>query len=185
MSKRFLIIVIAMVVAIAAVGIATVAGAENNSVAINQKIAGSIFNGIEVTVNGVTQNRALLNLDAKGAPGAARLEVIGGAIPAAPPWDLCPDDTTFFALTFVDGGFVETFNDQSMLFYALDESPGADNALCIGAYPTTGIFDYIITGGTGRFEGATGNATVQVTSWPVSEGLSAEAGTLTGTVQLP
>jgi len=190
MSKKFLLIVIVMVVALTAVGIATVASEDNNSISINQNIAGSIINGIELTTgppaNPVTVVRSLLNLDAKGAPGAARIEVVGGAIPLNE-LDQCPAGTNL-ELAFVDGGFVETFSDHSLLFYLLDPSPDANNALCITfGQPSVGIFDYVITGGVGRFEGATGNATVEITGYAVTPGfaMSGETGTIRGEVQLP
>lgn len=188
MSKRLLIVIVLMVAVLTAAGITAVAG-QGSNVEINQKIVGSIFSGIEVTTgqgNSVTENRALLNLYAKGAPGSANIEAVGGAIPAAVASGLCPAGTNL-ELTFVDAGFVETFNDHSMLFYAIDNSPDADNALCVhfDGLPSTGVFDYVITGGTGRFEGAAGSATVEITSWSVTQELSAETGTIRGTVILP
>lgn len=184
MSKNLLIGLVILVLALAAVGFTAFANQSDNNVEINQEIAGSIFAGIEVTTdpsNHLTENRTLLNLYAKGAPGAANIEVVGGAIPAANPSGLC--DLEF---TFVDGGFVETFSDHSLLFYVIDESPGADNALCVDfGGPATGVFDYVITGGAGRFEGATGSAKVEITSWFVTNELTAETGTIHGMVQVP
>jgi len=45
---------------------------------------------------------------------------------------------------------------------------------------TKGVFDYVITGGAGRFEGATGHVTVNV-----SPALCAEVGEIVGTIDLP
>ncbi len=188
MSKRTILVAIIVVVILAGIGVTAFAGQGSNTVEINQSIAGSIFQGIEVTtdpVNVVTQNRTLLNLYAKGAPGAANIEVVGGSIPVFEGSDLCPDGTDL-VFRFVDGGLVETFNDHSLLFYVIDPSPDADNALCVDFEgPATGIFDYIITGGAGRFLGASGSAKVEITSWFVTNELTAEQGTLTGQIQLP
>ncbi len=185
MSKRVILVVSALVLALAVAGLTAFTSQRENGVEINQAIAGSIFNGIEVTSNSTTVNRALLNLYAKGAPGAANIEAVGGSIPVIPPSGLCPDGTDF-ELMFVDGGVVETFSDHSLLFYAIDTDPGADNRLCLDFEgPNTGVFDYVITGGAGRFEGATGSATVEVISWGITQELSAEAGTIRGMVQLP
>ena len=113
------------------------------------------------------------------------IEVIGSIIFATEPSGLCPK-VTDLELAFDAGGFVETFNDHSLLFYALDTSDGAKNALCVDFQgPNYGIFDYVITGGAGRFKGATGSATVEVISWSVTSELSAERGTTKGTVDLP
>ena len=188
MPKRSIFVAMIVVVMLAGIGITVFAGQGSNTVEINQEIAGSIFQRIEVTtdpVNQVTQNRTLLNLYAKGAPGAANIEAVGGSIPVFEGSDLCPDGTDL-VFRFVDGGFVETFNDHSLLFYVIDPSPDADNALCVDFEgPATGIFDYIIIGGAGRFLGATGSAKVEVTAWFVTNELSGEQGTITGQVQLP
>lgn len=188
MSKKYILVLLVLVLALAVVGFTAFANQGGKSVEINQEIAGSIFAGIEVTtdpINGNTDNRTLLNLYAKGSPGAANIEVVGGAIPAASPSGLCPEDTDL-EFTFVDGGIVETFNDHSLLFYVIDNSDGADNALCVDFEgPATGVFDYDIIGGAGRFEGATGSATVEITSWFVTNELTAETGTVQGTIQLP
>lgn len=188
MSKKIIFAVFLFVLALAIVGLTAFTSSTGSNVQLDQKITGSIFAGIEVTtdpVNAVTANRTMLNLYAIGTPGAANIEVVGGVVPAAAPSGLCPEGTDL-ELKFVDGGFVETFKDHSLLFYALDESPEAKNALCVDFQgPATGTFDYVIIGGAGRFEGATGSATVHVTAWAVTAELSAETGTISGTVHLP
>lgn len=186
MSKKLVVMLLLLGVIALVVGLTAFASDEGKGVVINQQIAGSIFGGIEVTSNGATVNRSLLNLYARGGPGEANIEAVGGAMPAAEPSGLCPDGTDL-ELKFIDGGFVETFNDLSMLFYAIDTSPDAKNALCVDFQGlNSGVWDYVITGGTGRFEGATGSATVEV-SWTgnVTAELSAEVGTIQGTIQLP
>lgn len=189
MSKNTISIALVVVVVLAVVGITTIATGDSGRIVIDQRIAGSIFNGLEVTVdpiNQVTANRTMLNLYAKGAPGEAHAEVVGGAIPVGSPSGNCPADTTDLELTFVDGGFVETFNDHSLLFYVVDPSPEAKNALCVDfTGPSTGIFDYIIVGGAGRFQDATGSATVEVTAWAVTGQLSGEQGTIYGEIFVP
>jgi hypothetical protein len=125
----------------------------------------------------------MLNLSATGSPGAARIEAVGTSQPMGFT-GLCPEGTAL-QLKF-DGGFVATFSDQSMLFFAIDDSEDAKNALCITPPgPNTGVWDYHVTGGTGRFEGATGHVTVRATAWGISPALSAEAGTIEGTIELP
>lgn len=164
------------------------AKSSGQSQSINWRIAGSIFTGIKVVTNpqtGETAPFTLLNLSAKGAPGNARVEVVGTSIPVAPT-SACPDGVNL-QLKF-DGGFVATFDDLSMLFFTVDDSDGAQNAFCVffnPATPNTAVFDYVITGGAGRFEGASGSATINLTSWDVSSALSAEVGEIVGTIELP
>ncbi len=186
MSKKLVLALLLLGLVALVAGLTAFASPEGKGVVINQKIAGSILSGITITANdGTTHNVALLNLYAKGGPGEANIEGAGGAMPVAPS-GLCPDGT-HLELKFVDGGFVETFNDLSMLFYAIDPSPDAKNALCVDfTGPNSGVWDYLIVGGTGRFEGATGSVTVRVSStWDASPDLSAEVGTIQGTIQLP
>jgi len=192
MSKKLILVLSILVLALVVFGLTAFAYKGKKSVNINQRLAGSIFGGIEVSTfpdpqgPPVTVNRTLLMLSAKGAPGNADIEAVGGAMPAAEASGLCPEDVQL-ELTFVDGGFVETFRDQAMLFWVLDTDAGAKNALCVyfDGRPATGTFDYVVSGGAGRYEGATGSGTVEVTSWGVTGDLSAEVGTLQGTVQLP
>jgi hypothetical protein len=168
-------------------GLTAFANRGGTTLPINQHIAGSIFGSIEVTTDPagpVTENRTLLMLHATGAPGESYVEVVGGAIPVAIT-DACPDGTVM-QFKFVNGGIVQTFRDHSLLFYVIDDSVDATNALCIvPEQPAKGYFDYVITGGAGRFEGASGSATVEVTSWGVTPELSAEVGRLRGVIELP
>ena len=168
-------------------GVTALARQNGRTVQIHQEIAGSIFGNIEVSAgdptNPTTVNRTMLNLYAKGSPGDSHIEVVGGGVPVEVT-DACPGAN--MQVRFVDGGFVQTFNDHSLLFYVIDPSPEAENALCItfGA-PSEGVFDYLITGGAGRFEGASGQAKVRITSWGVTNELSAEQGSIEGSFQLP
>jgi hypothetical protein len=152
---------------------------------IRWQIAGSIFQRIEVTdlATGEAVPHTLLTLKAKGAPGPADLQAVGISMPVSVS-DPCPEGTDLqFAF---QGGFVATLSDLSMLFGVIDDDPNAKNALCVDYEgPATGVFDYVITGGTGRFEGAMGHVTVDVESWGVTSVLSAEDGSIVGTIELP
>jgi hypothetical protein len=189
MWKKLLIVAVVLAVALTALGIAVSAdgrgGPRGKSRRVNWEIAGSVFNGIQAVPNQGADpaSFSLINLSAKGSPGRARIEYVGTAQPG-PITDLCPEDTVLqLAAT---AGFVATFSDQSTLFFAIDDSESAQNALCIiPPGPNVGIFDYVVTGGTGRFEGATGHVTVEVAAWGVSPALAAETGTIVGTIELP
>ena len=187
MLKKAVILLVLVVLLISVTGFVYNASSDGNQ-PINWRIAGSVFSGIEVVTNpqtGQTASFTMLNLSAKRAPGKARVEVVGTSVPVAPT-DECPQGVDL-QLKF-DGGFVATFDDLSMLFFKVDESAGALNAFCVffnPAIPATAEFDYVITGGAGRFAGASGNATVSLTAWDVSPALSAEVGEIVGTIELP
>jgi hypothetical protein len=185
MWKKLLIVAVALAAVLATVGFVVYARPQQKSVPVNWEIAGSVFNNIQVVANPGADPASfgLLSLSATGSPGAARIEAVGTAQPVGLT-GLCPQGTVL-QLKF-DGGFVATFSDQSMLFFAIDTSDDARNALCvIPPGPNVGIFDYVVTGGTGRFESATGHVTVDVDAWGVSPALAAEAGTIVGTIELP
>ena len=185
MWKKLLIVALVLAAVLATVGFVVYARPWQKSVPVNWEIAGSVFNGIQVVPNpgAAAASFGMLNLSAKGSPGAARIEAVGTSLPVIPQ-DQCPAEAVL-ELKF-DGGFVATFPDQSMLFFAIDKSDDAQNALCIiPPGPNVGVFDYLVTGGTGRFEGATGHVTVDVNAWGVSPALAAEAGTIVGTIELP
>ncbi len=127
MSRKTILILLVGVLIVASV--AAFVKPDRKNWVIKQRIAGSIFTNIEVATEPF-DTRTLLNLIAKGSPGKAHIEGVGSAMPAAEESELCPDGTEL-ELEFVDGGFVETFNDHSLLFAVVDVSPDAKNALCI------------------------------------------------------
>jgi hypothetical protein len=187
MRKKLLIAAVVLAAVLAALGIVAYAKPQQESVPVNWKIAGSVFNGIQVVPSpgSPAASFGLLSLSAKGSPGAARIEAVGTAAPVFPPSDdLCPGAA--MQLKF-EGGFVATFSDLSMLFFAIDDADDAKNALCVYPdAPNRGTWDYNVTGGTGRFEGATGHVTVRVTAWGVVPPvLAAESGDIVGTIELP
>jgi hypothetical protein len=186
MWKKRLIVAVVLAAILATAGVVVYAKPRQKSVPVNWRIAGSVFNGIQVVPGpgAPPASFGLLSLTAKGAPGEARIEAVGTSQVVAIS-DPCPADTTDLQVEF-SGGFVATFPDLSMLFFAIDYESDGKNALCIDFQgPNTGVFDYSVTGGTGRFEGATGSATVSVTAWDVSSGLAAEGGEIVGTIELP
>lgn len=181
MIKRILIVLTAVALLAA---LSLVVYADNNgNEQVNWTIAGPIFSDIQNIDPEDGGSYTLLNLTAKGSPGKADLMAVGtGDVVALD--DQCPGAN--LQVKFKNGGFVATFEDQSMLFFVVDESEGARNALCIhfGA-PNEGAFEYNVVGGTGRFEGANGSVLVETISWGINSVLSAEEGTITGVIELP
>jgi hypothetical protein len=85
----------------------------------------------------------------------------------------------------VRNDLVATFSDLSLLAAALD-----NGSVCVNLFTgeITGEIDLVVTGGTGRFAGATGNLTIQdFVIRPVSPlaSLAFETGEIVGTIQVP
>ena len=181
-SLKRILFVLAILVLMTAVSAAVYANG-NGTEQVNWRIAGPIFSSIQNNNSRAPGDYALLNLSAKGSPGQAELMAVGtgGVVPVD---DQCPGAD--LQVKFKNGGFVAVFPDQSMLFFKVDESEGAQNAKCVYfTAPNTGAFEYLITGGTGRYEGASGSVLVTTTSWGINSVLSAEIGEITGTIELP
>jgi S-layer homology domain len=158
--------------------------AGGTDVEINWRVAGPIIN--EVMTSGDPPGQTLIMLKAKGAPGPADLTVLGTARLAEPGEEVPGCHLT---IIFEQDEFVAVFSDLSMLFAKLME--GGDSYLC-GVFPpapnagTTFKFDMEITGGTGRFDGATGGfIATGVGHGEYFEGpLSAESGEFKGLVKV-
>jgi len=156
----------------------------DRSMQVNWKIAGPIMNDIQITDAEAPGDYSLLNLSAKGAPGNATIMAVGTGEKQDEVDEQCPGANV--QVKFENGGFVAVFEDQSMLYFTIDESEEAQNALCITfGSDTVGAFEYNITGGAGRFDGATGHVLVTTTSWGITPVLSAEKGNIVGTIELP
>ena len=87
-------------------------------------------------------------------------------------------------LQTIKGDMVARFRDLSLLFASIDvNNPGY---LCIDPAAGRSIFvaNMIITGGTGRFEGAEGTISGTGDGYYFASGgaLAAETGTITGTI---
>ena len=143
--------------------------AANNTMKVNWRIAGTLVNGVEVMNPFIfeTLPHALIHVQAKGAPGRAKIRILSRAVLSFELADnLFGDCLTSGGLLFLveQTDFVATFRDLSMLLATLDIG-----AICLD--PNTGesdaVIDMIITGGTGRFAGATGTLSAMVTTRPV------------------
>lgn len=78
--------------------------------------------------------------------------------------------------------WVETYNDGSMIFYT---ATGGYSCLDLTTLEAHAKIMGTITGGTGRFEGATGSVVVNVPTFiVVGGGMNAFAGTTKGTIEV-
>jgi len=132
---------------------------------VDQRLSGGVFN-IDVDEEGNTTS--LTSMLAKGAPGKAD---VSGVIVFGPPLGLdgrCPDEFPYGS-NLIRLEWAETFNDGSVLSGAASD----DQAVC-----SDGLVNVIqvmgpITGGTGRFEGASG-------TWEVDAGSPLTNNSVTG-----
>jgi len=129
-----------------------------------------------------SQNGFLVNAVATGAPENVQFTVTGWTGPPSDPSSTSTECDPYPQLASLKNDFVATFADQSMIFATLD--PDLGGYVCQGPIPA--VFNMIITGGTGRFEGATGNFTGTFNAFPVGPPVSspgallAETGTIVG-----
>ncbi len=151
--------------AVAVLGVSDAEAWWNKGPELNQKIFGSSLT-VEVDDEGNTQ--VMLNLIAKGQPGSAHLDSVAVYGPVLGPVDGCPDGT--IGANVVSQNAVETFSDGSLLTFLT-----TDGVLCTadGVVFTADVVG-VITGGTRRFEDASGSFEASVET--KNSGLS---GTLT------
>lgn len=158
-SKKEIILKTGIFIALAALALAVFAVPEAQGKSgpdVDQRISGGVFI-IDVDEDGNTTSST--NLIAKGAPGKAQ---VNGVIEFGPLLgfdERCPAELPFGS-DLIRLNWAETFEDGSVLSGAA--SPG--QAVCsdgvVNAIPVVGI----ITGGTGRFEGASGAWEVDASS---------------------
>ncbi len=136
---------------------------------VDQRLSGGVFN-IGVDEEGNTTS--VTSMLAKGAPGKAD---VSGVIVFGPPLGFDPDprcpDEFPFGSNLIRLEWTETYNDGSVLSGAA--SPG--QALCSDGLANVIQVMGTITGGTGRFEGASG-------TWEVDAASPLTDNSVTGTV---
>lgn len=180
MSKWILIVVMAAAVALSG-GIAGNT-AYAGSTPINWTVAGTI---VTVQVPDFTVAPPgnlpafLIQAFVKGAPGSAQFTVLGFPDEFQPTLSQCGGGP---GQSFSANDMVITFADESMIFAKLGIAGGW---ICFQLDGTvTAVANMTVIGGTGRYEGATGEFTGEFTSQAVGESgaLIAETGTITGSI---
>ena len=131
---------------------------------------------------------SLINVQAKGTLGSAEIRGFGGRSTVPPPdpvFNCLGSDGLFLSFEILENPLVFTFKDLSLLF-----AKGGSGVVCIDLLnPGASMFEIQIEfmGGRGRFEGATGVATLKGEGEAVSADGSfiGETGTIDGWVSAP
>jgi hypothetical protein len=153
------------------------AAAQAREITLNQRYSGNSLPTM-VDTNGDGRTASHGNFYVRGGPGQATVDSF--------------NEFTDFAPYFVDGcdlraglvaqTYVETFQDGSMLFYQATEA-----FLCLSL--STFVVDFeakgVLTGGTGRFAGASGTWVNVGKGFSAGVEMNAYEGTLKGTVVIP
>ena len=135
-------------------GLAVSGAAQAGEIIINQQFSG-MAHPTMVDTNGDGAFAAATSFQLKGSPGKATML----AVPEFTDFVFVGTPGCELRAELVQESFIETFNDGSMLFF---EATSGFNCVNIATFEIGGQLSGIITGGTGRFEGATG-------SWMVPE----------------
>ncbi len=183
MCKRSLAVVVIMtaVLSIPIAGGTVCAG----STPISWRVAGTIVN-VQLAPPPFFEPAPgfLIRAVLDGAPGTAEFTVVAGpGDPVAPPSDKCGNN---FGQTFLRNDMVITFPDQSMIFAKLDPAPAGGGWFCFtGVGTVTAESHMVITGGTGKYEGAGGEfvGRFQGVQVGTSGALAAETGTIEGWIE--
>jgi hypothetical protein len=197
MWKKLLILSLSIVMLLV---ITVPVDAGDKSVNVNWQITGTIVQTIDVTSPNPPYPQdpvpySLINLTANGSPGDAKITLLSETSFSPPTgWSFdClqlteyPDGPAYF----VKNDFVAIFPDQSLLFASVysvvdvDGSDGYGSHLCFGPTGTDFKVEMVVTGGTGRFEGASGSLTGEGKGYPVGLDsiLAGEIGTITGEIK--
>ncbi len=177
---------LATVVLVLAGGLPITAAADK-VVEMDMRFAGTLANNIEHfdPMNLTTVTSPLLHFQAKGRPGRAEGRVFGGRVTGPTfPTTCLGTGGQLFMFRIVEGPFVLTFKDLSLLF-----AKGAAGTICINTM--TGVTEFesniMFIGGRGKFEGATGQAVFSGEAESVSNdgSFSGITGTIVGWINVP
>jgi hypothetical protein len=155
---------------------------------LDQRFAGAFVTGIMHVVDpetGATAPSALIHTTSKGSPGRAVTRGFGGVtVPAGPPIADCLGIPWGLPIAVLENPLLLTFQDLSLLY-----AKGGSGLICIdlGTGAVKFVIDIVFDGGTGRFEGATGGATITGEGVPLNAAgtFLAETGTTIGTIIVP
>ena len=204
MSKRILIVVVAVVAAVLASGYVGVTNSEGfgfggywpnqEKIPINWRVAGTIAY-VELYSPYVdplpdftfpTVQGTMIDIVTKGVPFGARSKVIGIANGVVPDTeeedDFCEAD---LKLLFAYDDMIVTFPDLSMLFATMDDTKPPGFHCFLDSFPQLAVAHMKIIGGTGKYAEASGEYTGTFHGGPVGESgtLGYETGTIKGWIE--
>ena len=159
-------------------GLVLSGAAQSGEMIINQRFSG-VGHPTMVDTDGDGVFAGASSFQLKGNPGKATMlalaEFTDFAFVGIPGCDLRAE--------LVQESFVETFSDGSMLFF---EATSGFNCVNLATFEIGGQLSGIITGGTGRFEGATGSWIIpEFEAFLVGQTQNALTGTFKGTIDVP
>ncbi len=169
-----------------AVGLPQTAVADRE-IKMDLRFAGSFVTGIVHIVDpvtGATAPSALIHTTAVGSLGPAETRGFGGQTHVAGVLPDCLGIPFGLHVVIDENPLVFAFKDLSLLF-----AKGGSGDICIDL--VTGVNKFVIEidfdGGRGRFEGATGGATITGEAEPLNSARTflAETGTIVGTIIVP
>ncbi len=143
-----------------------------------------------------TTSSVLIHVLAKGSPGRAEIRGFGGSaandiVTLIFPMDMMPatclgseSDDGFVSIEALEDPLVFTFIEDLSLLFA-----NGGGQICVDFTTGNSVFrfDIMFTGGSGRFEGASGYAVIEGEAAPVSNDGSfvGETGTIVGWINVP
>ncbi len=157
------------------------------AIKMDLRFAGTFVTGIVHVadpVTGATAPSALIHTTAVGSLGPAETRGFGGKSHVAGVLPECLGIPFGLHIVIDENPLVFAFKDLSLLF-----AKGGSGDICIDF--VTGVNKFVIEidfdGGRGRFEGATGHATITGEAEPVNADRTflAETGTIVGTIIVP
>ena len=157
------------------------ASAKAETIRVEWKKSGTLINQLQMgNPDGSPANPAVLIFGkAIGAPGPADIQVVSRL--GTPEWSLdCFDGAGGLRFPMVTNDFAATLADMSMITATL-----ADGYVCMDKTSgnTHAEFELTVTGGTGRFNGASGDLSVVVDTFPAGDHMSVETGTIIGFIE--
>ncbi len=160
-------------------------GDDDGTVNMNLRFAGTFISRIQYVApaTGEPATSPLIRLKAKGSPGPCEISFFGGQDETVFPSECCDGGGPCLLILVTENPLVFTFNDLSLLFATGSGEVCFDLLTGRG----TGTVDLTFTGGTRRFEGATGEAVIVFEIEPVSSdgSFNSETGQTVGTILLP
>ena len=123
---------------------------------------------------------SLINVVAKGGPANATITGLSYALPSTDSTGCAQDAVA--ALQVVENPFVVTFGDGTLLY--ANSTPQGGTICLFANGSSTAQISLQISGGSGKYDGASGSLELAVKTQPIGRSLLAEEGTVIGEIVL-